>query len=56
MSDDAPIRVLLVDDHQLVRQGLVFFLSTQSSIQVVGEAATAEEDCGLWLNASPMSC
>ena len=43
MSDDAPIRVLLVDDHQLVRQGLVFFLSTQSSIQVVGEAATAEE-------------
>lgn len=43
MSDHIPIRVLIVDDHQLVRQGLVFFLSTQPGIEVAGEAATAEE-------------
>jgi two-component system, NarL family, response regulator LiaR len=43
MPDDAPVRVLLVDDHQMVRQGLVFFLSTQPGIHVVGEAETAEE-------------
>lgn len=42
MPDTAPIRVLLIDDHQMVRQGLVFFLSTQSGIDVVGEAGTAE--------------
>ena len=43
MPDRGAVRVLLVDDHQLVRQGLVFFLSTQSGLEVVGEAATAEE-------------
>lgn len=43
MSEDAPTRVLLIDDHQMVRQGLVFFLTTQTGIEVVGEAATAEE-------------
>jgi NarL family two-component system response regulator LiaR len=43
MHPDAPTRVLLVDDHQMVRQGLIFFLSTQPGIEVVGEAATAED-------------
>jgi two-component system, NarL family, response regulator LiaR len=33
-----PIRVLLVDDHAVVRQGLRAFLQTQSDIEVVGEA------------------
>lgn len=43
MSSDNPARVLLVDDHRMVRQGLRFFLSTQPNMTVVGEAATAEE-------------
>src|SRR5699024_3285116 len=32
------IKVLLVDDHQVVIQGLKFFLNTQSDIEIVGEA------------------
>jgi len=34
-----PIRVLLVDDHAVVRQGLRAFLQLQPDIEVVGEAA-----------------
>jgi two-component system, NarL family, response regulator LiaR len=33
------IRVLIVDDHQVVRQGLRTFLELQPQIEVVGEAA-----------------
>ena len=33
------IRVLLVDDHQVVRRGLRTFLDLQADIEVVGEAA-----------------
>ncbi|ABF46003.1 two component transcriptional regulator, LuxR family [Deinococcus geothermalis DSM 11300] len=38
-----PVRVLLVDDHAVVRQGLRLFLSLDSQIEVVGEAANGEE-------------
>ena len=34
-----PIRVLVVDDHPVVRQGLRSFLSSREGIEVVGEAA-----------------
>jgi len=36
---DAPIRVLLVDDHAMVRRGMRDFLSLHDDIDVVGEAA-----------------
>lgn len=38
-----PIRVLLVDDHQVVRRGLRTFLEVQEDIEVVGEAADGDE-------------
>lgn len=38
-----PVRVLLVDDHALVRQGLRAVLGTTRDCVVVGEAATGEE-------------
>ncbi len=38
-----PIRVLLVDDHAMVRQGLRSVLDDYADIEVVGEAANGEE-------------
>ncbi|MFF2010328.1 response regulator [Streptomyces sp. NPDC058195] len=40
---DRTIRVLLVDDHQVVRRGLRTFLEVQDDIEVVGEAADGAE-------------
>ncbi|MDX3093893.1 response regulator transcription factor [Streptomyces sp. ME01-24h] len=40
---DGPIRVLVVDDHQVVRRGLRTFLEVQPDIEVVGEAGDGEE-------------
>ncbi|MEW2490074.1 response regulator transcription factor [Streptomyces sp. NPDC048411] len=40
---DKIIRVLLVDDHQVVRRGLRTFLEIQDDIEVVGEAADGAE-------------
>ena len=37
------IRVLIADDHAVVRQGLRTFLSLQEDIEVVGEAADGEQ-------------
>ena len=37
------ISVLLVDDHEMVRQGVKAFLTTQPDISVVGAAASGEE-------------
>lgn len=37
------VRVLLVDDHEVVKLGLTTLLNDQPSIQVVGEASTAAE-------------
>ncbi len=38
-----PIRILLVDDHRIVREGLGSMLATQTDIHVVGEASTGME-------------
>ncbi len=48
MLEPAPgdIRVLVVDDHPVVRQGLRSFLSSREGIEVVGEAADGEAALG----------
>ena len=37
------IRVLLVDDHALVRQGLRMFIELQADMEVAGEGANGNE-------------
>ncbi len=45
MHDEAqrPLRVLLVDDHEVVRRGLRALLEAQDGIEVVGEVGTAAD-------------
>ena len=41
MKED--IKVLLVDDHELIRQGLQSMLEPEEGIEVVGDYSSAEE-------------
>jgi len=43
MGDDRPIRVFLLDDHEIVRDGVKALLEGADGIEVVGEAGTAWE-------------
>ena len=43
MANNEPVRVLIVDDHAVVRQGLITFLELQDEIEVVGEASNGKE-------------
>ncbi len=40
---EPPLRVLLADDHEIVREGLRSLLSDEHDVQVVGEAANGRE-------------
>jgi DNA-binding NarL/FixJ family response regulator len=48
-----PIRVFLLDDHELVRRGVRDLLEGEDDIVVVGEAGTAEEAVGRIPATSP---
>lgn len=39
----APLRVLLVDSQQVVRQALKFLLATESDVEIVGDVGTTRE-------------
>lgn len=43
MTDAAPVRVFLVDDHILFRKGIASLLATHPSFEVAGEAASGTE-------------
>lgn len=42
-AQDKPIRVLITDDHFIVRQGLRLILKTADDLELVGEAVNGEE-------------
>jgi NarL family two-component system response regulator LiaR len=48
-----PIRLLLVDDHEMVRAGLRTFLGLQADMEVVGEAGSAEQALALVPGLAP---
>ena len=47
------IRLMLVDDHQVIRTGLKSFLQTQPDLEVVAEAGTGQEAIALALETRP---
>ncbi|MCL5280196.1 MAG: response regulator, partial [Planctomycetes bacterium] len=52
-SSGRPLRVLLADDHKIVREGLASLLSEQNDIEVVGEAANGREAINLAYRLRP---
>jgi DNA-binding NarL/FixJ family response regulator len=50
---DAPIRIVVADDHPIVRGGLVALLSAADDIEVVGEASDGEMAVRLALETLP---
>lgn len=48
-----PIRILLVDDHPILRDGIAAILDVQSDMVVVGEAADGTGAVASWRNLRP---
>lgn len=48
-----PIRIVIADDHDLVRQGIRGFLETHSDLSIVGEAGDANEAVALCREQTP---
>lgn len=42
-SSQTKIRVLFVDDHEMIRQGLISMIADQPDIRILGEAANGKE-------------
>lgn len=49
----ATIRILIADDHQIVRAGLARFISDQTDMRIVGEAASGDEVIQLLERGAP---
>jgi PAS domain S-box-containing protein len=49
----APLRVLLVDDHKVVREGLAALLNEQADLEVVGQAGNGREAVDLACRLGP---
>ncbi|WP_330948550.1 response regulator transcription factor [Virgibacillus sp. MG-45] len=47
------IRVMVVDDHEVVRKGIIAYLSLDEEIDVIGQATSGEEGAALILREKP---
>jgi CheY-like chemotaxis protein len=52
-EDHHTVRVLLVDDHEIIRRGLAGILRTEPDLEVVGEAESGESAIDLARNMHP---
>lgn len=53
MSQKIPIRILVVDDHHVVRQGLVSMINKEPGLQVVADTGSGEEAVLLFRKHKP---
>ncbi|MGQ9815429.1 MAG: response regulator, partial [Candidatus Roseilinea sp.] len=53
MSNKLPVRILLVDDHSVLRAGLRLLLNSQPDLNVIGEAGDAREALALAESLQP---
>ena len=53
MPSEKEIRILIADDHPIVREGLVAILGLEDDLKVVGQARDGEEACLLYNKLSP---
>lgn len=53
MSQERPIRVMIVDDHEVLRAGLGLFLRSFADLQLVGEAQSGEQAVALVARLQP---
>jgi NarL family two-component system response regulator LiaR len=53
MTETNPIRVMIVDDHDMVRSGLSVFLEAFDDLELVGEAADGKEAIRLCAEIQP---
>jgi len=47
------IKVMIVDDHDVVRRGIITYLMTDDEIEIVGEASSGNEGARLALEVNP---
>jgi len=50
---NTPIKIILVDDHAIVRAGFRMLLATEDSINVIAEAERGEQACQLYSECQP---
>ena len=53
MMAESDLRILIVEDQTIVREGLCAMLATKPGLQVVGVAADGDEACLLYTYRSP---
>jgi len=53
MGENKPIRIMIVDDHLMVRDGLKVFLSVYDDIEIAGEAEDGEQAVALCAQMEP---
>jgi DNA-binding NarL/FixJ family response regulator len=53
VSDPSPIRILVVDDHQLIRVGIATLLVPESDMKLVGQASNGREAIAKYRECRP---
>jgi DNA-binding NarL/FixJ family response regulator len=53
MSEDQKIRILICDDHPIMRFGIAAIIQSQQNMELVGQAGTAEEAIKLYWSLRP---